>query len=261
MSLFSNFKKERKIGVTLSGGGMRGIAHIAVLKALEEFDLAPKIISGTSAGAIVGAFYALGKTPDEMMAIVHHETFFSRSSLKISRNGIFNPKFLLNIFSKYIPEDDFSVLKIPLFIAASELTQGKIEYFSEGKLFEKLLATSAVPFIFPPVIIGNKFYVDGGVLDNLPTEPIQNKCDFLIGSHVNSMGFEPLNKMSASTEFDRILHLAISNSVYSKKNNCDIFINPPEMLKYSIFKKDGMIAMFDNVYEFTCEKLNAFKTS
>ncbi len=259
MSFYSRSHKNKTIGLTLSGGGMRGIAHIAVLQALEEFNLTPAVISGTSAGAIVGAFYAYGKTPSEMMEIVRNETFFSRSTLRISRNGIFNPNFLLTIFSKYIPEDDFKALKIPLYVATSELTNGTIEYFCEGKLYEKLLATAAVPFVFPPVIIGNKFYVDGGVLNNLPTEPIQNKYDLLIGSHVNSMGYEPVNKMSTAKEFDRILHLAISNSVYSKKDNCDIFINPPDMLKYSIFKKDGLENMFQEVYQFTCEKLNAFK--
>lgn len=92
MNLFSFKKKKPIIGLTLSGGGMRGIAHIAVLKALEEYNLKPDIISGTSAGSIVGAFYSFGKTPDEMMEIVKQTTFFSRSYLKLSRNGIFSSK-------------------------------------------------------------------------------------------------------------------------------------------------------------------------
>lgn len=77
MGLFS-FKKKKPpvIGLTLSGGGMRGIAHIAVLKALEEYNLKPHIISGTSAGSIIGAFYSFGKSPDEMMEIVRQTSFF-----------------------------------------------------------------------------------------------------------------------------------------------------------------------------------------
>lgn len=99
-------KKKPVIGLTLSGGGMRGIAHIAVLKALEEYNLKPDIISGTSAGSIVGAFYALGKSPDEMMEIVKQTTFFSRSYLKLSKNGISAQSLSLNyswiIFRKMI---------------------------------------------------------------------------------------------------------------------------------------------------------------
>jgi len=79
MGIFTFKKKKPVIGLTLSGGGMRGIAHIAVLKALEEYNLKPHIISGTSAGSIVGAFYSFGKTPDEMMDIVRKTTFFSRN--------------------------------------------------------------------------------------------------------------------------------------------------------------------------------------
>jgi predicted acylesterase/phospholipase RssA len=78
-------KKKPVIGLTLSGGGMRGIAHIAVLKALEEYDLKPDIISGTSAGSIVGAFYSFGKSPDEMMEIVKQTTFFRGLTLNFPK--------------------------------------------------------------------------------------------------------------------------------------------------------------------------------
>lgn len=255
MEFLSFLRKKKKIGLALSGGGMRGIAHIATLKALEEYGLKPDMLSGTSAGAIVGAFYALGKTPDEMMEIVRTKQFFSRSSFRFSRKGIFNPDFLLKIFKEYFPENDFSCLKLPFYVATTELTEGKIEYFSDGNLYEILLATSAVPFIFPPVIMNGKFYVDGGVLNNMPTEPIQNQCDFLIGSHVNALGYESLKNITPSTEFDRILHLAISGSVYTKSSTCDIFINPPNMLKYSLFKKESAKIIFENVYHYTSEKL------
>ncbi len=255
MEFFSFLTKKKKTGLTLSGGGMRGVAHIAVLRALEEYGLKPDLISGTSAGAIIGAFYSLGKTPAEMLDIVQSNTFFARSAFRFSRNGIFNPEFLTRIFRQYFPEDNFSVLKIPFYAATTELTQGRIEYFSEGKLFDVLLASSSVPFVFPPVIMNGKFYVDGGVLNNLPTEVIQDKCDFLIGSHVNAMGHEDLGKMNLSTEFDRILHLAISSSVYSKSTTCDLFINPPEMLHYSLFRKDKLSTMLEQTYQYTIEKL------
>ncbi|MCX8533733.1 patatin-like phospholipase family protein [Chryseobacterium luquanense] len=255
MGLFSFKKKKPIIGLTLSGGGMRGIAHIAVLKALEEYDLKPDIISGTSAGSIVGAFYSFGKTPDEMMKIVHETTFFSRSYLKLSKNGIFSSKFILKLFNDHFPEDDFKVLKIPVYVAATEMTHGIVDFFSEGELFGPLLASSSVPFVLPPVKIGEKIYVDGGVLDNLPIEPIIDKCDFLIGSHVNSISYDGLENMSLMKEFDRILHLAIAKSVYSKASHCDIFLDPPKMTKFSLFNKKFLDDMFAEVYDYACKEL------
>lgn len=255
MSVFSFKKKNPIIGLTLSGGGMRGIAHIAVLKALEEYNLKPHIISGTSAGSIVAAFYSFGKTPDEMMDIVKSTTFFSRSYLKLSKNGIFSSNFILKLLTDHFPEDDFKILKIPIYIAATEMTHGIVDYFSEGPLFQPLLASSSVPFILPPVRMGEKIYVDGGVLDNLPIEPIIDKCDFLIASHVNSISYDELKKMSLMKEFDRILHLAIAKSVYSKVNSCDIFLDPPKMTKFSLFNKKYMDEMFQQVYEYTCNEL------
>lgn len=250
----SNHKKPI-IGLTLSGGGMRGIAHIAVLKALEEYNLKPDIISGTSAGSIIAAFYSFGKSPDEMMEIVKQTTFFSRSFLRLSKNGIFSSNFILKLFTDYFPEDDFKILKIPIYVATTELTHGIVDFFSEGNLFLPLLASSSVPFVLPPVKIGDKIYVDGGVLDNLPIEPIIDKCDFLIASHVNSISYDSLEKMSLLKEFDRILHLAIAKSVYAKVNSCNIFLDPPKMTKFSLFNKRSLDIMFKEVYEYTCNEL------
>ncbi len=255
MGIFNFTKKKPIIGLTLSGGGMRGIAHIAVLKALEEYDLKPQIISGTSAGSIVAAFYSFGKTPDEMMDIVRQTTFFSRSYLRLSKNGIFSSNFILKLFKDHFPEDDFSILKLPVYVAATEMTHGIVDFFSEGELFGPLLASSSVPFVLPPVKMGEKIYVDGGVLDNLPIEPIIDKCDFLIASHVNSISYDSLQSMSLLKEFDRILHLAIAKSVYSKVKHCDIFLDPPKMTKFSLFNKKSLDIMFQEVYEYTCREL------
>ncbi|WP_294275856.1 patatin-like phospholipase family protein [uncultured Chryseobacterium sp.] len=255
MGLFSFKKKKPVIGLTLSGGGMRGIAHIAVLKALEEYNLRPDIISGTSAGSLIAAFYAFGKTPDEMLDIVRKTTFFSRSYLRLSKNGIFSSNFILKLLTEHFPEDNFNVLKMPVYVAATEMTHGIVDFFSEGELFAPLLASSSVPFVLPPVRMGTKIYVDGGVLDNLPIEPIMDQCDFLIASHVNSITYDELSNMSLMKEFDRILHLAIAKSVYSKVKHCDIFLDPPKMTQFSLFNKKFIDVMCEEVYVYTCKEL------
>lgn len=255
MKLFSFTKKEPVIGLTLSGGGMRGVAHIGVLKALDEFGIKAQIISGTSAGAIIGAFYSAGYPPDQMRDIVFNTTFFSRSSFRLGTTGIFNTSFLLRLFANSFSEDDFRVLKLPMYVAATEITHGQIEYFSDGKLFQSLLASSSIPYIFPPVRIGDKVYMDGGILNNLPIEPIYNKCDFLIGSHVNSVVYDNMQKISARKVFDRVIHLAIGSDVLKKGRACDIFFNPPAMTQFSLFDKKGVPAMLDMVYEYSVKLL------
>ncbi|WP_300601311.1 patatin-like phospholipase family protein [Niabella sp.] len=249
MSLFSFRKKQKIIGLTLSGGGMRGVAHIGVLKALEAFGLKPGIISGTSAGAIIGAFYAAGYSPDQMQEIVIKTSFFSRSSFRLGTTGIFNTVFLQRLFKESFPDDNFNVLNVPLYAAATEVTNGRTEYFSDGKLFQALLASASIPYIFPPIRIGEKVYMDGGILNNFPIEPIYSKCDVLIGSHVNSLVYDDMKKISARKVFDRVVHLAIGKSVYSKAHACDLFFDPPGMTQFSLFDKRGIPQMLDITYQ------------
>ncbi|MCD2421614.1 patatin-like phospholipase family protein [Niabella pedocola] len=255
MSLFSFRKKQKIIGLTLSGGGMRGVAHIGVLKALEEYGLKPGIISGSSAGAIIGAFYAAGFSPQQMQEIVIRTSFFSRSSFRLGTTGIFNTVFLQRLFKESFPDDNFNVLKTPLYVAATEITHGRTEYFSDGKLFQALLASASIPYIFPPIRIGSKVYMDGGILNNFPIEPIYNKCDVLIGSHVNSLMYDDMQKISARKVFDRVVHLAIGKSVYSKAHACDLFFDPPGMTQFSLFDKRGIPQMLDITYTNTVRVL------
>lgn len=247
--------QHEKVGLTLSGGGMRGMAHIGVLKALDEFGIKPSIISGTSAGALIGAFYSLGLTPTTMQELAKERTFFSRSAFKLSKNGLFSGDFILKLLADYFPNDNFNTLKIPLYVAVTELTHGRIEFFSEGSLFNVLLASSSIPLVFSPVRINDKLYVDGGVLDNLPIEPLVHQCDFIIGSHVNALSFQDEPKISLLKELDRVLHLAIASSVYSKAQLCDLFLDPPNMSNYSLFKKNNTDEMIEMTYDYTCEKL------
>lgn len=255
---FQFWKSKQPItGLTLSGGGMRGIAHIAILKALEEHDLRPAIISGSSAGAVVGAFYAAGLSPDDMIDVVIKRSFFSRSSFRFRTNGIFSTRFLADLLKEFIPEDDFDCLKIPLTVAVTELTQGRTEYVSEGKLFDILIASASIPYIFPPVRLGDKVYLDGGIMNNLPIEPIRNQCDFLVGAHVNSIEYQPFKRLSLLKELDRVIHLAIGQSVYQKAKLCNIFFDPPGMMQYGMLEKKNVGRMFDEVYKYSMALLES----
>ncbi len=248
-------KKKKRIGIALSGGGIRCIGHIGVLKALEEFGLRPSVLSGTSAGAMVAAFYAAGYTPDEMLAIVEKNNFFPRSSIRFRSSGLFRTDFLERLFREYFPEDDFSALKMPVYITATDMTDGAVRYFTDGSLVRALLASSSIPFIFPSLLEEQKFYMDGGILNNLPIEPLKRKCDLLIGVHMNAVGHADPQKMGVRKLFDRVVHLAIGSHVYGKAGLCDLFIDPPDMTRFSMFDKKEFTGIYQHAYDYTVKFL------
>lgn len=239
-------------GLTLSGGGLRAIGHIGVLKALEQYGIRASMVSGTSAGAVVGAFYAAGFAPDDMFSVIHKTEFFSKSSFRFRTNGMFSAAFLVKLFSQFLPAD-FSGLKLPLWVAATELTAGATEFFHEGDLYKALLASSSIPFVLPAVQDGNKLYMDGGILNNLPIEPLRDKCDFLIGVHVNAISHEL--PVGIRQTFDRVFHLALSNAVYAKAAQCNLFLDPPDMTRFSLLDKKDAKQIFDHTYSYAMRQL------
>src|SRR5882672_9593906 len=118
-----------KMGLVLSGGGARGVAHIGVIKALEELGLTFSCISGTSAGSIVGALYAYGHKPDQILEIIQRVTIFKSLRPAWTWSGLLKMDGLRDLLLKFMPENDFNALKIPLMIAATELRLGEIKYF------------------------------------------------------------------------------------------------------------------------------------
>lgn len=249
-------KAPQKIGLTLSGGGLRAIGHLGVMKALEQYGIRPTVLSGTSAGSIVAAFYAAGYGPDEMFTVILKKDFFPRTYFRLRSSGLFDPSFLVKIFSEYIP-DDFSKLKLPLYVAATELSAGVTEYFYEGPLYKALLASSSIPLIFPAVADHEKMYLDGGILNNLPIEPIREKCDYLIGVHVNSIAKGPVTQLGVRKTFDRVFHLALSNAVYAKAGHCHLFIDPPGMTQFGMLDKKEAHTIFEYTYGHAMQQLEA----
>src|SRR5664280_3364111 len=177
-----------KIGLVLSGGGTRGFAHLGVIQALNEAGIYPDVISGTSAGALVGVLYADGYSPREIMTMMNWASRFNFMRPAMPREGLLQINGIIKILKTSLRSKTFSELKIPLFVSATDLNNGKVVYFSEGDLFEPVIASASIPVLFQPVKINDISYVDGGVLDNLPLRPIENKCRILIGSFVNPVG-------------------------------------------------------------------------
>lgn len=218
-----------KIGYVLSGGGARGFAHLGVIKYLEELGIKPYAIAGTSAGAIAGALYAAGKSPDEIVQLLKKNSYFGWGNLLWRKNGFFSMHALHELLKATISTNDFDAVKIKLFIAATDLVKGDPVILSTGKLFEAVIASASIPVVFEPVVMGEKLLVDGGVLNNFPAEPLQKICDVIIGSSVNKLtdNISTKSVLSAKNIIDRCFHMAIAAAVHTKMKNCDVFIESP----------------------------------
>lgn len=215
-----------KIGLTMSGGGARGFAHIGVYRAMREFGLDPQIISGTSMGAIVGALIANGYSPEEITDLAKTESKARLFHFSGLRMGISGHRNIGDILSGLLP-DRFEALAIPFHVAATNLDTASLEVFSSGPLVEAILASISIPVVFTPMKIANRLYVDGGLVKNLPASVIRGQCDFLIGSHVNHIpkSFDPSGTGSI---IDRCIRIAIANTIFPDKALCDVFIDPQD---------------------------------
>jgi NTE family protein len=239
-----------KIGLVLSGGGARGIAHLGAIKALNEMGYKPDAISGTSAGSIAGAMTAAGYSPDFVMDIILSTSFLKHLKPAFNRFGLFKIERLAAIFEQYIPHNSFEKLKIPLTVAATDLENGKIEYFDKGELITPILASCCLPGFFEPIKYQGKTYVDGGVLNNLPIEPLQNTCDFIIGVNVTPVGIgESINSMKDVVM--KSMYLAIHQNSVAKLKLCNLAIEPPELYRHNGLSLSNAKDLFNIGYAFT----------
>jgi NTE family protein len=241
-----------KIGLVLSGGGARGVAHAGVIKALVEKGVTISRISGTSAGSIVGALFAYGYSGDEILNILKQLSMFRAVRPAWTWAGLLTMDGLRELLFKYMPENNFSNLKIPLHVTATEIQKGETHYFTSGELIPAIVSSCSVPAVFNPLTYGGGTYVDGGLLDNLPSRCIRDECDFLIASSCNpiSRNFDAKNLKAI---IERSLLMAISANTMISKKLCDKIIEPQKLDQFSSFEIAKAQEIFDIGYQYVTE--------
>lgn len=239
-----------KVGIALSGGGARGMAHLGVIKALEEAGVTIDVVAGTSAGAIAGAFYCSGFKPDEIFNIIIQTGFLKWVRPAWTWSGLFSMDGVHDLLRRYIPENSFEKLKRPLTVAATDIRMGKIKYFRSGELIPAVIASASIPALFRPTTIDGREYVDGGMLDNLPVKPLEGNCDVIIASHCNPIEqvFDILN-MKEVTE--RSMIIAINVNATASKAMADIVIEPDALGEFGTFDIAKGKEIYRIGYEFT----------
>ena len=163
-------KKPLKIGLALGGGAARGFAHVGVIAVLEEAGLKPQLVVGTSAGSLVAALYASGKTSAQLQqtALNMEEVAITDWMLPIFGRGIFRGEALARYVNELVANRSIENMVIPLGIVATDLGNGQAVLFQRGDTGAAVRASSAVPAVFVPVKIGAREYVDGGLVSPVP---------------------------------------------------------------------------------------------
>ena len=240
-----------RIGLALSGGGARGIAHLGVLKAFDEMGLQVSMISGVSSGAIAGVLYAAGYKPEQILQLVKELSIFKIVRPAFGKAGFMHLEEVEKLYIRHLgPDITFEDLQIPVVVSATEMNEGITAYFSSGELIKPLLASSAVPILYHPIHFNGKLLNDGGLLNNMPVEPLFTNCDVKIGVHVN-----PINHQAQITTIrsmiERTLLLGINNNVKLRMHMCDLLIEPPELKYYRLTNFRKADEIFDIGYKHT----------
>ena len=166
-----------KLGIALGSGAARGLAHIGVLKVLEEADIQIDIITGTSMGAFIGAMYAAGVPVAQMEQVALEIDWLSMARLiapVMPTSGLSDGKKLVAFMAELLPARDFKDLLLPLAITATDINTGEAIIIKQGDLLEALRASLAFPGIFSPVRFGQRFLVDGGLCNPIPADVARN---------------------------------------------------------------------------------------
>lgn len=242
----------KSIGLALSGGGSKGIAHAGVLKFLSEQGITPSCIAGSSAGAIVGTMYAYGKKPEEILDFFKSIYFFHWKHFTFKKAGIVDSESFKKYFDEVFGATTLGELKIPTYVTATDMVKGKLKIFNpDTKVVDAVLASTAVPGMISPYIIKEKLYSDGGILNHFPADLLQGKCDSIIGVYVSPIqNLEATQLRSIKSVTYRALELLTANSNLQKFNHCDLIIEPKELTNFSTFEtnKNKMDLIFEIGY-------------
>lgn len=155
-------------GFALSGGFVKGYAHLGALQALFEYGIRPEIIAGVSIGAVAGVFIADGKRPEEVLELFMSREFRSFTGFTRSRGGFMNLDNFYGFLRDTLSVGRIEELSLPLAVTATNLDTGRSVHFREGEIAPRIAASCCVPGLFTPIEIEGDHYVDGGVLMNLP---------------------------------------------------------------------------------------------
>ena len=245
-----------KIGVTLSGGFVKGVAHIGFLKALEEKGIVPSVVSGASAGAVVGLLYCAGYSPEKIFELAKN-TKWRELAKPCLRGGFFKLSGLEERLRELLGNITFSELTIPLTVTVVNLKTLKVEFINDGDVVKATVASCSAPPLFAPVKIGKNYYADGGIRNCLPAEaPKVFGCSINICSNANA----PSKKFNPNSILDVSLRASLAGILENQEPRhryCDITVS--YTFDCSQFDFSNVEKFFAEGYEKTLKAIEGFE--
>lgn len=215
--MFLKLKKKKKIGLALGSGGAKGMAHLGVLKAFEEFGIEFDVVAGTSIGSIVGAMYSKGYSVTDTRELIKRLDY-KNIAISLLVGGTFNP--IKKIISDALGTEEFSDLKKPFAAVATDVSNGAEVILRGGNLIDALMASSAMPPFFKAVKIDDSILADGAFVNAVPADIAKSMgADVVIGV--------ALSEYSEDKTMD---FLTTSGDVLTLSQNgfksCDVLLTP-----------------------------------
>ena len=270
-----------KVGLVLSGGGAKGLAHIGALKVIEKSGVKIDYIAGTSMGAIIGGLYASGYTASQLDSIFNRtnfskliqdelpreaKTFYEReeseryafsfpfNNFKLTfPTGISKGQNIYNLLAQltqHVDTEDFSKLDIPFFCIATNIETGEEVVLNSGNLAQAISASGAIPTLFRPIEINTQLLTDGGVVNNYPISKLKQKnIDYIIGVDVQDSLFSRQKLNSGLEIMTQVNNFRTIKAMEDKRKLTDIYIRP-DIKDFSVLSfdegseiiKNGLIA-------------------
>ncbi|MDO9154575.1 MAG: patatin-like phospholipase family protein [Paludibacter sp.] len=250
-NLFFTSSRNEVLGLCLSGGAALGFAHIGVLQALEDHGIFPEHVTGSSMGAIIGTLYCAGYSPAEMMLMIKNDKLYKITKLMhfhpgFLKSGLIDHEILRSLIKELIPHNSFGQLKKRMHICVSNLSKGEWEIIHEGENLDMWVAASAsIPGIFEAIKLDDNFYVDGGLLNNVPAQGLEEYCQTIIGVNVIPLKTpETLHK-----PMDTLAHSVRAMQHQNSKEGremCRFLIEPNAIEKHNEFSFDA----YQEIYQY-----------
>ena len=235
-----------KIGLALSGGGSRCFAQLGAMAYFEEKGIKVSAISGSSAGSIIAGLYASGMSVEDIYLKLKEIDYKSHLRYNIKNGSLYHLKEAIYNFQQIFGVKDIEDFKIPYYCCVTNYENGEVEYLNRGEMVTLMTASCSLVPLFAPIEYGDKIYIDGGYCDNLPTKPLAQICDHIIGINVNPIS-NYIN-YSFKSHLARSMFIMLNHNIKFGKKECDLFIEIKEMGRYSIFDLKNFELFFDFGY-------------
>lgn len=244
------------IAFVLGSGGARGYAHIGAIEVLEQAGIHPDFIVGTSAGSIVGSIYASGKPAVELRNIALNMKANDVRGIKLDKKGVFDGKKVEDYVNLQVDQTPLEAMKIPMFVVATQLKQGKKVVFNYGNTGQAVRASVSIPSMFIPTIIANLEYVDGGLVSPVPVDVARDLgADIIIAVDILAQP-EHTETTNVWGLFNQNINIMQNRLAHEELKHADVVIQPDLREKGHIFDVRGREVTMQAGADATLAKLN-----